>query len=72
VSAQFAQQSCTKSLTDATILALLAGCKPGDLVLLPDYGGQMVNLGNKGGEKSEKELFLYRDEEILGKVETRK
>mmetsp|Transcript_18329 Transcript_18329/g.45599 ORF Transcript_18329/g.45599 Transcript_18329/m.45599 type:complete len:109 (+) Transcript_18329:92-418(+) len=46
--------------------------KPGDTVLLPDYGGQMVNLGSKGGEKSEKELFLYRDEEILGLVETKK
>mmetsp|Transcript_2830 Transcript_2830/g.7071 ORF Transcript_2830/g.7071 Transcript_2830/m.7071 type:complete len:100 (-) Transcript_2830:219-518(-) len=31
----------------------------GDKVLLPDYGGQMVKLG-------EKELTLYSDQELLG------
>jgi hypothetical protein len=30
-------------------------------VLLPDYGGQAVTMGQK-----EKETFLYSDQEILG------
>ncbi|XP_062111123.1 10 kDa chaperonin, mitochondrial-like [Humulus lupulus] len=33
--------------------------KEGETVLLPDYGGTQVKLG-------EKEFFLYRDEDILG------
>ncbi|KAJ4709750.1 10 kDa chaperonin [Melia azedarach] len=33
--------------------------KEGDTVLLPDYGGHQVKLG-------EKEYHLYRDEDILG------
>ncbi|XP_068664144.1 10 kDa chaperonin, mitochondrial-like [Aristolochia californica] len=33
--------------------------KEGDEVLLPDYGGTQVKLG-------EKEFFLFRDEDILG------
>ena len=37
----------------------------GDSVLLPDYGGQKVDLGDK-----DKELFLYSDQEILGVVES--
>lgn len=34
--------------------------KEGDTVLLPEYGGNKVVLGD------EKEYFLYRDEDILG------
>ncbi|CAI5738952.1 unnamed protein product [Peronospora destructor] len=34
----------------------------GDKVLLPEYGGSSVKLG-------EYELFLFRDEDILGKLE---
>ncbi|KAH7667288.1 GroES chaperonin family protein [Dioscorea alata] len=33
--------------------------KEGDTVLLPEYGGATVNLG-------EKEYHLYRDDDILG------
>ncbi|CAA0820547.1 GroES-like family protein [Striga hermonthica] len=33
--------------------------KEGDTVLLPDYGGTQIKLG-------EKEYLLYRDEDILG------
>ncbi|KAB1205722.1 10 kDa chaperonin [Morella rubra] len=33
--------------------------KEGDTVLLPDFGGTQVKLGDK-------ELHLYRDEDILG------
>lgn len=33
--------------------------KEGDNVLLPEYGGSLIKLNDK-------ELFLYRDEEILG------
>lgn len=42
----------------------VAGVKVGDTVLLPDYGGQAVNLGHK-----EKEMFLYSDQDILGIIE---
>mmetsp|Transcript_10063 Transcript_10063/g.46100 ORF Transcript_10063/g.46100 Transcript_10063/m.46100 type:complete len:103 (-) Transcript_10063:3465-3773(-) len=41
------------------------GVKVGDSVLLPDYGGQKVDLGEK-----DKEIFLYSDQEILGVVES--
>jgi chaperonin GroES len=34
--------------------------KEGDIVLLPEYGGSKVQLGD------EKEYFLYRDEDLLG------
>ena len=44
---------------------MLTGVKVGDSVLLPDYGGQKVDLGDK-----DKELFLYSDQEILGVVES--
>lgn len=36
--------------------------KTGDAVLLPEYGGSKVEVG-------EKEMFLYRDDDILGLVE---
>ncbi|GAX75589.1 hypothetical protein CEUSTIGMA_g3033.t1 [Chlamydomonas eustigma] len=35
------------------------GVKEGDKVLLPEYGGSLIKL-------DQKEIFLYRDEEILG------
>ncbi|KAF6260744.1 chaperonin 10 [Scenedesmus sp. NREL 46B-D3] len=38
---------------------LPVGVKEGDKVLLPEYGGSLVKMDNK-------ELFLYRDEDILG------
>ena len=41
------------------------GVKVGDTVLLPDYGGQGVVMGQK-----EKETFLYSDQEILGIIES--
>ncbi len=34
--------------------------KPGDQVLLPEYGGTKVEIENK-------EYFLFRDSDILGK-----
>lgn len=34
--------------------------KEGDTVLLPEYGGHKITLGD------EKEYFLYRDDDILG------
>lgn len=34
--------------------------KEGDMVLLPEFGGTKVDVG-------EKELYLFRDSEILGK-----
>lgn len=36
--------------------------KVGDRVLLPEYGGHTVKIG-------EDELHLYRDEDILGKLQ---
>ena len=43
----------------------VAGVKVGDTVLLPDYGGQAVTMGQQ-----EKETFLYSDQEILGIIES--
>lgn len=40
--------------------------KPGDIVLLPNYGGSSVNLD--GGAKEEDSLVLLRESEILAKV----
>jgi chaperonin GroES len=34
----------------------------GDRVMLPEYGGHSVKIG-------EEELFLFRDEDILGKFQ---
>eukprot|EP00199_Chlamydomonas_sp_CCMP681_P003969 CAMPEP_0119107924 /NCGR_PEP_ID=MMETSP1180-20130426/12378_1 /TAXON_ID=3052 ORGANISM="Chlamydomonas cf sp, Strain CCMP681" /NCGR_SAMPLE_ID=MMETSP1180 /ASSEMBLY_ACC=CAM_ASM_000741 /LENGTH=103 /DNA_ID=CAMNT_0007093473 /DNA_START=32 /DNA_END=343 /DNA_ORIENTATION=+ len=45
---------------DGEVIAI--SVREGDKVLLPEYGGAMLKLG--GPEN--KELFLYRDEEILG------
>ncbi len=36
--------------------------KVGDRVLLPEYGGHTVKIG-------EDEMHLYRDEDILGKLQ---
>jgi chaperonin GroES len=36
--------------------------KVGDRVLLPEYGGQKVKLNDQ-------ELYIYRDTEIVGKLE---
>ena len=38
--------------------------KVGDKVLLPEYGGTKIELGNEKDEK-----FLYREMDILGKFE---
>jgi|TARA_B110000977_G_C11027639_1_gene473900 hypothetical protein len=38
-------------------------------VLLPDYGGQNVDLGAYGASK-DKETFLYSDQEILGIIDS--
>merc|ERR1712205_11496 len=45
------------------------GVKVGDTVLLPEYGGQSVDLGTYGASK-DKETFLYSDQEILGIIES--
>ncbi len=37
--------------------------KVGDKVLLPEYGGQIVNLSDK------EEYVLFRDEDVLAKIE---
>ena len=36
--------------------------KVGDRVLLPEYGGQKVKV-------SDQELFIFRDSDIVGKIE---
>jgi len=45
---------------DGTTLPL--NVKVGDKVMLPEYGGQQVKLDDK-------EYFLFRDEDILAKLE---
>lgn len=44
---------------DAHGNAVPVSVKEGDTVLLPEYGGTQVKLG-------EKDYHLYRDEDILG------
>lgn len=41
---------------------------PGDAVLLPEYGGTKVDLDNSSSE-AEGETFLFRESDILGKIE---
>jgi chaperonin GroES len=47
-----------KSLDDGSVRANLV--KIGDTVLLPEYGGSKVILAD------EEELFIYRDDDIMG------
>ncbi len=45
-------------------------CKVGDRVLLPEYGGNKVELsGAPVGKVEEEEHVLFRDEDILGRLE---
>ena len=65
-------EKATGKVLNATVLAVGPGSrntkgefvscsvKPGDKVLLPEYGGTKVELDNK-------EYFLFRDSDILGK-----
>lgn len=39
--------------------------KPGDIVVLPTYGGTVVNLGT---DKSDESMILLRESEVLAKV----
>ena len=43
--------------------------KVGDRVLLPEYGGSAVKLGGAQRVGEEDEFTLYRDEDILGKLQ---
>lgn len=43
---------------------VLVNVAVGDIVLLPEYGGQALKLGKE-------EFSLFRDEDILGKFEVR-
>ena len=36
------------------------GVKEGDVVLLPEYGGSKVTLGD------EKDYYIYRDDDLMG------
>jgi len=68
------QSSTTNPLPEATVIAVGPGApdkdgkivpttvKTGDRVLLPGWGGNSIKLG-------EDEYFLFRDAEILAKIE---
>lgn len=47
----------------SAVLALPSFMQVGDRVLLPEYGGHTVKLGEV------EEYHLYRDEDILGKFQ---
>ena len=47
-----------RTLENGTLKALTV--KEGDIVLLPEYGGSKVLLGD------EKEYYLYRDDDLMG------
>jgi len=42
---------------------------PGDSVLLPEYGGTKVDLDNNASAEKDGEMFLFRESDILGKIE---
>ncbi|MEW5309740.1 MAG: hypothetical protein WDW38_001602 [Sanguina aurantia] len=64
-------ESATSKVNEGLVLAVGPGrrnkdgdlipvsVKEGDKVLLPEYGGSLVKMDNK-------ELFLFRDDDILG------
>lgn len=41
----------------------------GDAVLLPEYGGTKVDLDNGASSEADGEMFLFRESDILGKIE---
>ncbi len=47
---------------DANGKLIPTAVKAGDKVMLPEYGGQKVKLG-------EEELFIYRDTDIIARLE---
>ena len=47
---------------DTTGKPIPMSVKAGDTVLLPEYGGQKVKL-------NEQELFIYKDTDIIGRME---
>ncbi len=47
-----------KNLDDGKVRAMMV--KVGDTVLLPEYGGSKIQLGD------DEELFIYRDDDIMG------
>jgi chaperonin GroES len=77
----FIPEKAAETLNRGTVLAVGPGdeklkvtLKPGDKVILPSFGGTCVKLdgGSTGTGASakgeEEELFLYREGEILAKV----
>ncbi|GJQ14075.1 hypothetical protein GpartN1_g5866.t1 [Galdieria partita] len=67
-------ESAISKLNEAKVVAVGPGsrtqdgktvppsCREGDHVLLPEFGGSAINVDGK-------ELYLYRDDEILAKLE---
>eukprot|EP00002_Diphylleia_rotans_P019908 TRINITY_DN384_c0_g1_i1.p1 TRINITY_DN384_c0_g1~~TRINITY_DN384_c0_g1_i1.p1 ORF type:complete len:101 (+),score=24.85 TRINITY_DN384_c0_g1_i1:90-392(+) len=67
----FLPDASTTKLNEAVVVAVGSGrttstgvtiapvVKPGDRVLLPEYGGSPIKLGDK-------ELTLFREEDLLG------
>lgn len=53
---------CGPGSYDANGKLIPLSLKSGDKVLLPEYGGQKVKLG-------EEELFIYRETDIIAKME---
>jgi chaperonin GroES len=75
----FIPEKAAETLNRGTVLAVGPGdeklkvtLKPGDKVILPSFGGTAIKLegGNTGtsAKGEEEELFLYREGEILAKV----
>mmetsp|Transcript_15731 Transcript_15731/g.27593 ORF Transcript_15731/g.27593 Transcript_15731/m.27593 type:complete len:102 (+) Transcript_15731:182-487(+) len=69
-------ESAVKSMNEGVVVAVGPGSKtsegkvvpvdlkPGDRVVLPEYGGTKIDLGEK-----EKETYLYQADDILAKLE---
>ena len=71
----------TKAPNEGTVLAVGPGqldvtgtlhpttLAVGDKVLLPEYGGTKVDLDNGSKAETDGETFLFRESDILGKIE---
>ena len=71
----------TKAPNEGTVIAIGPGMTDvtgtlhpttlavGDAVLLPEYGGTKVDLDNGASADTEGEMFLFRESDILGKIE---
>lgn len=55
--------------TDAQGNKIVPQVKPGDQVLIPQFGGSPIKLATKTASEEADEVILFRDSEILAKIQ---